>query len=449
MPPRAAGSRQEEAAAARNCDAMRTPRPRRAPPRTFASRLGRDFLLLWTGQSASEFGAQVGAFALPLTAVLLLHADAWQMGVLAALTTLPFVLVGPLVGVWADRARRRPLLVAADVGRTALLAAVPALALAHRLNLAALDAIAFATGCLTALFDIAYQAYVPALVGRDALSQANARLEASRALSQVAGPGLGGVLVSALTAPVTVAASALTYAGSALTLGAIRHPEPPPRPDPGSLWREVWTGLAWVVRHPLLAPLAGCTATANLFEHVGLALYPLYALHRVGLTPSLLGGVYAASSLGGLAGALAVGRVERRLGTGRALLLSILASGAFRLLIPLAPDRKGAGAALLAVAAAGIGFGSTLYNVVQVTLRQRLTPDALLGRMTASMRLFVWGTIPLGSLLGGLVATHLGLRPTLWLSAVGDLTAVAWIAASPLSAAGRKGAADAARAGAS
>ncbi|MCL6595458.1 MAG: MFS transporter [Firmicutes bacterium] len=398
----------------------------------------------------SEFGAQVSAFALPLTAVLLLHADAWQMGVLAALTTLPFGVVGPLVGVWADRTRRRPLLVAADVGRTALMAAVPALALTHRLSLAVLYAIAFAAGCLTALFDIAYQSYVPALVGRERLSQANARLEASRALSQVAGPGLGGVMVSALTAPIAVAASAATYACSALTLGAIRHPEPPPqRPDPRAFWQEVWAGLAWVVRHPLLAPLAGCTATANLFEHVGLALYPLYAVRGVGLTPAVLGGVYAALSVGGLAGALAVGRVEGRLGTGRALLLSILASGAFLLLIPLAPRREGAGAALLAVAAAGVGFGSTLYNVVQVTLRQRLTPDALLGRMTASMRLFIWGTIPLGSLLGGLVATHLGLRSTLWLSAVGDLTAVAWIAASPLGAAGRGGEAGPARAGAS
>jgi MFS family permease len=392
-----------------------------------------DFLRLWAGQTVSEFGAQVSAVALPLTAVLLLHADAFQMGILGAMTTLPFVLVGLFAGVFVDRRRRRPLLVAADAGRAVLVALVPVLALLHRLDIFLLDAVAFAVGCLTVLFDVAYQSYLPAVVGRAALVEGNARLEASRALSQVAGPSIGGALVGALTAPVAVTVNAITYVLSVASLLAIRRVEPAPEPPAERrVLPLIGEGLHWVLGHPMLRAIAGCTGTSNFFGQMGLAVYVLFAVHRIGLSPALLGLVYAGSSLGGLAGAAGADRVADRLGIGRALVVGAVCFTAFALLVPLAPDRVALALPLLLAAGFGTGFGSTVYNVTQVSMRQRITPDALLGRMNASMRFIVWGTIPFGSFAGGVLGSHIGLRPTLWLAAVGGLTSVLWIVLSPL-----------------
>lgn len=393
-----------------------------------------DFLRLWGGQTVSQFGEQITVLALPLTAVLLLHANAFQMGVLGAMSTLPFVLVGLFVGVYADRRRRRPLLIAADVGRALLLGLVPALALVHRLTLADLAAIAFAVGCLTVLFDVAYQSYLPALVGRDAIIDGNAKLETSRALSQVAGPGVGGLLVQVLAAPLAVAANAVTYLVSVATLLAIHGSEPAPAPlAPGTrAWPQIREGLAWVLGHPMLRAIAGCTGTSNLFGNIGTAVFVLFAVRQVGLTPALLGAVYAGASLGGVGGALVARQLSLRLGVGSAILLSSVVFSAFCLVIPLTPDNVAVALPLLVFASGMRSLGSTTYNIVQVSLRQAITPDGMLGRMNASMRFVVWGTLPFGSFIGGLLGATLGLRATLWISAVGGLLAILWVLASPL-----------------
>ncbi len=393
-----------------------------------------DFLRLWAGQTVSQFGEQITLIALPLTAVLVLHANAFAMGVLGAMSTLPFVLIGLFVGVFADRRRRRPLLIAADIGRAALLALVPALAFTHLLTLPVLAAIAFAVGCLTVLFDVAYQSYLPALVGRPALVDGNAKLETTRALSQVAGPSVGGVLVQMLTAPLAVAANALTYVVSVATLVAIGAREPEPQRPAGDarIWPMIREGLAWVLGQPMLRAIAGCTGTSNLFGNVANAVLVLFAVRQVGLTPALLGLVYAGGSVGGVAGALVAQRVGRRLGTGPAILATAVVFSAFELVLPLTPDRPSVAVPLLVFAFGMRAMGSTAYNITQVSLRQAITPEGLLGRMNASMRFVVWGTMPFGSFVGGLLGAAIGLRPTLWVSALGGLLAIAWIVASPL-----------------
>ncbi len=393
-----------------------------------------DFLRLWGGQTVSQFGEQITVIALPLTAVLLLHASAFEMGVLGAMSSLPFVLIGLFVGVVVDRRRRRPLLVAADVGRAALLTLVPVLALLHRLTLVDLGAIAFVVGSLTVVFDVAYQSYLPSLVGRAALVDGNAKLETTRALSQVAGPGLGGILVQVLTAPIAVAANAATYVVSVLSLLAIRGAEPAPeahasRPRMGPQIRE---GLAWVLGQPMLRAIAGSTGTSNLFGSVMMAVFVLFAVRQVGLSPALLGLVYAGGSVGGVLGALVAQRMARGLGIGPAILVSCLVFSVLELAVPLTPDEVAVAAPLLALVFAARALGSTTYNITQVSLRQAVTPDGLLGRMNASMRFVVWGTMPFGSFIGGVLGTALGLRATLWIAAAGGLIAVLWILLSPL-----------------
>jgi MFS family permease len=393
-----------------------------------------DFMRLWAGQTVSQFGEQVTQIALPLTAVLLLHASPFQMGVLGAMTTLPFVLVGLFVGVFVDRRRRRPLLIAADMGRAILLGLVFVLGLLHRLSLLDLGTIAFGVGCLTVLFDVAYQSYLPSLVGRAAIVEGNAKMEATRALSQVAGPSVGGVLVQVLTAPLAVGANALTYVVSVVSLLAIGRAEPTPQRltgSPGAI-AQIREGLVWVLSNPILRAIAGCTGTSNFFGNVAFAVFVLFAVHDVGLSPALLGLVYAAGSVGGVAGALVAPRIGRRLGIGPTIVASAALFVLCPLAIPLAPRDLGIALPLLIGAYAFQSLGSTTYNIAQVSLRQAITPDALLGRMNASIRFVVWGTIPFGSFVGGLLGTAVGLRPTLWIAAVGGLLSVAWVVASPV-----------------
>jgi predicted MFS family arabinose efflux permease len=397
-----------------------------------------DFLRLWIGQSVSLVGAQISLVAVPLTAVLVLRADAWQMGLLGAAASLPVLVVALPVGALVDRGRPRPVLVAADVGRALLLALVPFLAAEHRLTMTALFVVAAGAGALTAAFDIAYQSYLPRLLGRAALVAGNARLEASRALSQVAGPGLGGLLVEALTGPVAAGMAALTYAVSVLSLLSIRTPDAPDEreaspPQDGTPLGRIGGGLVWLMRAPALRAVACCTATANFFGTMSGAVYVLFAVDRIGLSPLLLGLVYAGQSAGGALGAALAQRAGSRLGEGRALLLATLAFTAFPLLVPLAPRDPALAVPLLAGAGGAQALARTLFTVTQVSMRQRLAPEALLGRVNAGMRLVAWSGLPFGFLAGGLAGTRLGTVDTLWLAALGGLCSVLWLLASPLS----------------
>ena len=409
---------------------MATKSERRGSPTLFRHP---DFMRLWAGQTISQFGAQITLLALPLTAVLYLHATPVQMGILGALAMAPFLLVGLFLGVYVDRGRRRPLLIGADAGRALLLLIVPALYALHRLSIGVLYGEEFLLGSLTVLFDVAYQSYLPSLVNSEALVEGNSKLEVSRAVAQIGGPGVAGLLVQWITAPLAIAVNAISYVGSVVSLLLIKAPEPPPSPQRTvGVWRQIKEGLDTVFKSPYLRSIAGCTATANLFNSMAQAVYVLYAVHRIGITPGLLGVIYGLGSAGALAGAVMADRLARRFGVGRLIVLTALVAAAGELLVPLARPPVPVGLPILVAAALIISVGGTMYNITQVSLRQAITPGRILGRMNASMRFVVWGVMPIGSLIGGVLGSHLGLRPTLVVAAIGGLGAPLWVRFSPV-----------------
>jgi MFS family permease len=395
----------------------------------------RDFRMLWAGETISLFGSEVTELALPLVAVLVLDAGAAQMGLLAAARFAPFLLVTLPAGVWVDRRRRRPVLIAANLGRCLLIALVPLLAGLGVLRIQHLYAIAFAVGVLTVLFDVAYQSYLPSLVDRQQLVEGNSKLQASASVARVGGPGLGGLLVQLAGAPRALLLAATSFAVSIGTLVAIRHREPPPDPgaeEPAGLRQRIGEGLAVTYRNPVLRSMAGLAATYNLFSQVIEALLVLFATRELHLAAGLIGLVVSAGSVGALAGAALAGRLQGRLGVGPSLILAVVVECASLVLVPVAggPPRLAAG--LLGLAFVGNGFGIGLSNVLAVSLRQAVTPDRLLGRMNASYRFLTYGVVPLGALLGGTLGELLGLRAAVAVGAVGSLLTVPWVLLPPL-----------------
>ena len=392
------------------------------------------FLTLWAGQTISVFGDQVSLLALPLSAVLSAHATAAQMGVLTLAQTAPYLLIQLIAGVWVDRVRRRPLLIAADLGRALLLASIPLAALVGRLGLPQLYLVAFLANVLTVLFSVSYQAYLPALVSREHLSDGNAKLTVSRQVAQLAGPGLAGVAVQALTAPVAILVDAVSFVGSGLCLATLRVAESSPAHGGRRrrLWRDIGEGLHWVAGQPLLRAGAGSAGTYNFFNTVLTTVYLLYLTRDLRLTPAAVGVIQMAGGVGGLAGAVVATRITGRIGLGRAIMWGLaLASGA-NLLIPAAGRLSAAALPLLLSARFMSGIGQPLYNINQASLRQALTPDRLRGRMSATMQFLVAGTAPLGALLGTALGRGMGPWATLLIGAAGTVLAVLWVVASPL-----------------
>lgn len=390
-----------------------------SPPSGGLLRL-RDFRLLLAGAAAGQVGAQVTLVALPLVAVLELRAPAFQVGLLTAAETAAFLLIGLPAGAWVDRMRKRTLMIRADVVRAAAMASVPLAALGGVLTMGQLYLVALVTGVATVFFDVAHQSYLPQLLPREQLVAGNGALETVRSSAQVAGPGLGGGLVQLVGAHLAIVADAIGYAVSALFLLAIRQPESKPEPVPGaSLRKEVGEGLRFVLGHPLLRVIAGATGLGNFFSAMLMATQTVFLVRVLDLQPGVVGLMLSASAVGGLAGAVLAGRLARRFGQARVIWLSSLVSGPFALLWPL--SGKGAWAALFAIASGVVFFGAVVYNVAQVSFRQTLCPPRLLGRMNATLRFLMWGTLPLGALAGGAVADGLGARAALWVCAVGFL----------------------------
>ncbi len=392
-----------------------------------------DFLKLWFGQTVSEFGSQVTGLAFSLTAVTWLHATARQMGFLEALQTLPFLLIGLFAGVFVDRVRRRPVLVSADMGRALLLAVVPTLAIVHGLTLWWLAGVAFGVGCLTVLFDVAYQSYLPSIVTSSELIEGNGKLEGTRAVSGMTGPAIAGVLVQLLTAPVALLVDAGSYVVSVLSLISIRRTEPSPQPTTEQhVWRQIGEGLSYVLRHPFLRSVVISTAFSNFFAGVTSAVMVLFAVRDLGFTASLLGLVYAVNAVGAAIGALAAAKMAKHLGVGWAIVAASVIAMLGSFILPLAVRPLPLAFGFFVVSGMLTSFGAVAYNVNQVSVRQAITPPHMLGRMTASIRFIIWGIMPFGALTGGLLGAHIGLRPTLMTAAVGSIAPVVWLLFSPL-----------------
>ncbi len=392
----------------------------------------KEFVRLWAGQSISEFGSWLGA--LGLLAILVLEATPAQMGILETLKAAPALLVGLFAGVWVDRRRRRPLLIGADVGRAALLGAVAVMALVGLAQMIHLYLAALLVGSLTVLFNLAYHSYVPGLVRREQLVEANSKLGATSSLAEIASPGLGGLLVQLISAPLTLILDAASFLVSAFFVVSIRDPEPEPEPDDesGGMWSQIKTGLQVVIGHPLLRATAGASATRSFFGGFFAALYSLFVLREVGLSPAVLGLLIGAGGVGSFFGAVLVGRFNRRLGWGNGLIVASLLSSLLALLIPLASGPPLLAAAiLLAGQLIGDAF-LTVYFIGERSLRQSVTPGRLLGRINASFEFLVGGVGTAGILVGGLTGQVLGLRPATAVAAVGMILAFLWLYLSPL-----------------
>ena len=401
-----------------------------------------DFLCLWMAESISQLGSQVTPLALPLLAAVTLQASPFQVGLLAALAWTPWLVFGLVAGVWVDRLRRRPLMIAADLGRAAVLATVPLAAVLGLLRIEVLYAVALLTGVLTVFFDVAYLAYLPTLVARDRLIEGNSKLESSASTAQIAGPGIAGVLIPLVGAAGVILLDAVSFVGSALLIGRIRTKEPArgavgraegdaPAEDRHVL-REIGEGLRAVARQPILRSLAAASATTNLAGYLFLSIYVLYMIDELHLSSAAVGLVFAVGGVGALVGTVAAGPARTRFGVGPTILGAQVLFGVTGLLVPLAVLAP-AIALPLVVAAEFLQWMMVLvYNVNAVSLRQAITPDRVMGRVNATMRFLVWGTRPFGALLGGILGGLIGLPLTLVVGEIGMFVAFAWLLASPL-----------------
>ena len=378
-----------------------------------------DFVKLWSAQTISQFGSQVGQLALPLAAIIVLDATAFEVAALGTIEFLPFILFTLPAGVWVDRMRRRPILIGGDLGRAALLATVPAAYLLDMLTIWQLYVVGFGVGICTVFFDVAYQSYLPSLVARDRLIEGNSKLEISRSAAQIGGPGLGGILVQLLTAPYAVFVDAMSFLGSGLFLLGIRKGEQLPEREEGtphpSMLREAREGLGYVLGNRYLRSIAACTGISNFATSLAFAIFLVYAVRDLDLSPAAIGIIFSISSVGSLAAALTATRVSSRLGVGPTIVASAFVFAPALLLIPAAPPSSPI--PFLVGAFVLFGYGAVIYNITGLSFRQAICPERLQGRMNSVMRFLVWGVMPVGSLLGGALATWIGLRETMWIGA--------------------------------
>ena len=391
-----------------------------------------NFLTLWSGQSLAQFGPQITELAVPVLAVLLLGASEFEIGVLNAANVAAFLLVGLPAGAWIDRLRKRHVMIAADIVRALALAAVPALWMLGVLEIWQLVAIAFVVGIATVFFDVSYQSIVPSLVRPRQIAEANGKLQATYELANIAGPGIGGWLVGVLTAPVAMLATAGTYAVSVVALLLTRdREEPRAADDRAPILHEIREGLQFVFGERLLRRIVGTTATSNFFAVISTTLLPLFLLRELGFTPAAMGVVFSLGAVGGLLGAIATPHIVARVGEARAIPLSAIGCSLAALVLPVAAITPAFAFPLLVVQSFVLSFLVLLYNITQVTFRQRITPPRLLGRMNASVRFVVWGVMPLAALLAGGLGTWLGVIPTMWIGAIGQLLAAGFVLFGP------------------
>ena len=393
-----------------------------------------DFLKLWSAETISVFGSQFSGLALPLVAVLLLDASAFAVSALVVVEFLPFILLAIPAGVWVDRLRRKPILVIADFGRAVLLGSIPLAYVFDALTLGHLYVVGFLVGVCTVFFDVAYQSYLPSLVEREQLVEGNSKLEISRSTSQLAGPGAAGGIVSALGAPVAILLDAISFVVSAVFLLAIRRPERLPEQAAGverpSMIADAREGLTFVLGNRYLRAISICTGSSNFFWSMGGALLVVYAVRGLEMSPALLGLAFSLANAGPLLAAFTTSRISGRLGVGPTILWTSMLFSASMLFVPLAT--KDLALPFLVASGALGGFGAVAYNITQLSFRQAICPERMQGRMNAVIRFLVWGTMPLGALLGGTLGTWFGLRPALWVAAIGALFTFLPILLSPV-----------------
>lgn len=383
-----------------------------------------DFLRLWSALTISVLGSQITLFVAPVITLFVLDATVVQAGLVTACGYLPFLLISLPVGALVDRWPTRPLLIVADLGRAAALATIPIAYATGVLSLPLVCAVQLVHGALTVVADAAHLAFLPALVARDQLLEGNTKLGVSYSAGELAGPGLGGLLIKLVGAPFALLADAASFLISALLLAGIRGGRRSIADAPrSSLGRRIGTGLRYVARNPVIRPIVLCMGGANFFDLYGMVsiVLPAFALRDLGLPPARFGLAYSAANLGALLALALNHRVVQRFGIGGVLLASSLLPGVGVLILASAPHANPLPALIAGLALAL--FGSTMFNVNQMSLRQQITPLDLQGRMNATVRFAIWGMIPLGAAAGGALADVLGTRPALVVAGAGSLLA--------------------------
>ena len=394
----------------------------------------RDFMKLWGSLTITDFGGQITALALPLTAALVLDASPFQMGILIALQALPFTLFGLFAGVIVDRFSKLPIIILADLGRGLALLAVPACAWMDWLTMPVLYAVGFLVGTGAVLGWPAYQVFMTERVGRGNLVEANAKMAVSDSASQLMGPGIAGALVQWLTAPFAVLADAIAFFCSALVLrGIAPAASDTPKHSGVHLWADIKEGLRAIWHDKTLRALAWALAVWQIFRHMYFAIVVLFATRELGFSPGHVGAVFMMAGVGSLAAAWAVKPLNKRFGVGPTMLAGMLGTG-----IAWTAIGFSAGPWVIASLMFGLGLflldlSGMVFFINYLTLRQALTHDRLLGRVTATMICLTVAAAPLGGLAGGWIAEHAGLRATILLAGVGAILLaplVAWL--SPL-----------------
>jgi predicted MFS family arabinose efflux permease len=392
-----------------------------------------DFLKLWAAQTVSDFGARITREGVPYAAVLTVGANPIQLGVLAALSLGPSVVVGLTAGGLVDRSRRRRVLIVADIIRALVLVTIPIAALMHLFSMLELYAAAFIVGSLSVLFDIADHAYLPSLIERELITDANSKLAVTESVAEIGGPALTGLLVTLFTAPIAIAVNAATYLASAVFLTAIRHPEPPPAPAKRtSMASDLRLGLAAAMSEPLVRGPFLASIVSSLCGAVFATLYMLFALKTLHFPPAILGVVVGMGGVGALGGALTFNAMSRAIGLGPATVVSGVVSALSALLIPFAQGGLVLAVAMMVAAQLlGDSFGVAML-IGTKSVQQSVLPPSALGRVGAAMRAAAGAAGVVGALAAGFAAVWIGVRPTLFIGAAGIVLGQGLMIASPL-----------------
>jgi MFS family permease len=394
----------------------------------------REFQKFWAGSAISDVGSQITALAVPLIAALTLDATPWQMGLLSAAGSAPILLVGLFAGVWVDRVRRRPVLIAADLGRAALLLIIPLAAVSGVLRIELLYAVLLLTGALTVLFDVADMSFLPSLVTTDRIVEGNTKLKSTSSAAQVVGPSVGGVLVSLMTAPFALLVDALSFLISAAFIAATRVEEAAPetRGARAGVVEEITEGVRVVIGDRILRALASASATTILFGHMFMAVYVLYMTRVLGLSAMGVGLVFATGGVGSLAGSVVAERLARRFGPGPTMIGAQVAFGLAGMLVPLAVLVPSWALPMIVASEFASWMAILVYWVNAISVRQAITPDRVLGRVSATMWFLAGGANPIGAVIGGALGGVLGVPLTLVVASFGMLLSFLWLLLSPV-----------------
>jgi MFS family permease len=394
----------------------------------------RNFQFLWSGQTISAIGDQMTGLALPVLAVTMLQASEWQIGMMNAAGMSMFLLIGLPAGAWVDRWLKRRVMILADLVRMLVVLSVPLAWWAGILNMTFLIVGAAVISAANVFFDVAYQSVLPIMLPKEQMAKANSALETTKQTSMLAGPAVIGFLLTVFKPPLLMLVDSLSFLVSLISVSRIKMDESTiAKKDRGKLSEEIIEGVKFVTKHPIIGRITASTSLFNFFTAGVHTLVPVLVLRNMDVSPALYGLVFTAAAGSGLVGALSAAKIGQRIGQGNTVILALVISGLATFGFAYAALVGNASALPLVIIAESVmSFGGLVYNITQVSARQALCPEHLLGRMNASIRFFVWGVMPVSALLAGAFSTWFGLTPVFFVGSVGAVLATWFIFASPL-----------------